>query len=158
MLQACNVDAKHQVDWWRRNRDILVLPRFCFGPMLTHPLPAPLKEKQTVVEHMFGVVQSLSSWTPRKDLTCSFFQFDTLEDSLRVVQVDTLESVAYVLPTIKDGGDQMEESLDGGKTFYVIPPRSSWSSIGWDSPLLNQAKRFLGIDLREDISEVGLPV
>ena len=118
----------------------------------------PFEREQTVVEHMFGVVQSLSSWTLRKDLTCSFFQFDTLEDSLRVVQVDTLESVVYVLPTVKDGGDQMEESLDGGKTFYVIPPRSSWSSIGWDSPLLNQAKRFLGIDLPEDISEVGLPV
>ena len=58
----------------------------------------PFDRQQTSVDRMFGVVQSLSSWTPRHDRTCPFFQFDTLEDELRVVQVDTVESVAYVLP------------------------------------------------------------
>ena len=111
---------------------------------------SPFDREQTSVDRMFGVVQSLSSWTPRQDRTCGFFQFDTLEEDLRVVQVDTIESVAYVLPTVNDGADQMEEALDGGKAFYVIPPRASWSDIGWDSPLLSRVKKFLDLDLQEE--------
>ena len=113
---------------------------------------SPFEPHTTSVEHMLGVVQSLSSWNPRSDSTCDFFQFDTLEDHLRIVPVTTLESVAFVLPTVQDGTETMADSLDGGNAFYVIPPRASWGDIGWDNPMLNRVKRFLNIDLGENDS------
>lgn len=49
---------------------------------------------------------------------------------VRVVPSDMIESVAYVLPTVKEPTDEFPTSAESAKYFVVVPPRSKWPEIG----------------------------
>ena len=87
------------------------------------------------VKEIFTLVQSLKNFiTPRySDLTC--WHSDELYTSSKVVSFSrSISGPTFVLPSIYRNNQysQIEENILSNEHYIVIPPRESWSDIGWD--------------------------
>jgi hypothetical protein len=81
----------------------------------------------------YAAVQGLSSMTPRKDRTLSFGTIDRLESTVRPVAASDIRSVAYVLPTVKNGTQTFPTRDQDENWFIVLPPRHDWKNMLWPS-------------------------
>jgi hypothetical protein len=109
---------------------------------------AHMKTQDSIEETLgatYAVCQALSG-NKRNHHLLSVVQVDEIEADVRCIPVDTLKEVAYVLPACVQlderfrnedhGVNEEEHLLFGGhpldhKLFAIIPPRSTWGTLGW---------------------------
>lgn len=109
---------------------------------------ANMKRRESINETpgaQYAVCQSLSG-NKRDHHLLSVVQVDEIEADVRCIPVDTLKEVAYVLPACVQLDERFrneeqcvkeeELMLFGGhpldhKLFAIIPPRSTWGTLGW---------------------------
>jgi hypothetical protein len=77
---------------------------------------------------VFCVIQEFSNNEKTKKTSYQFLPFlqkDRLTKNLRVVEAETLESI-FVLPCL------FPANVDDCVDYIILPPQSTWDSIGWD--------------------------
>ena len=75
-------------------------------------------------------INSLVGSTPKPDNLLPFFNGDRIERVVRVIPMDNIFSVAYVLPTVQNVGDPFPDNAEAADYFVVVPERSKWMEIG----------------------------
>ena len=60
-----------------------------------------------------------------------------LDANTDVVSFDMVEETAYVMPINKVRTDDFPLKEEDIKAYFVVPPKSTWKDIGWNSPLLD---------------------
>ena len=97
---------------------------------------------QTASLHIFGLTQSLTSWKTPSFSFLPCFGCENLHDEAKVVNFTTsIKSTAFVLPENNETtAQELEENVEGNRTYVVIPPLNEWHRIGWDRDLDDEIK------------------
>ena len=94
-----------------------------------------LNDKNPDVKEIFTLVQSLKNFiTPRySDLTC-WHSYELYTSSKVVSFSRSISGPTFVLPSIYHNNQysQIEGNILSNEHYIVIPPRESWSDMGWD--------------------------
>ena len=77
-----------------------------------------------------AVIRSLSQFTPPPDPLLFFAKGDTWDDDgLTVIESTAIAQTAFVLPCIKNPGDEFPFSHEKANYFLVFPPHHEWIDI-----------------------------
>jgi hypothetical protein len=87
-------------------------------------------EDDSIPPKIVAVIHSLSEYHPPNDPILFFAKGDVLEESgIDVVEAVSIQETAFVLPCVKEPGDDFPTTLQTANYFLVFPPRSEWTSI-----------------------------
>jgi hypothetical protein len=87
-------------------------------------------EDDSIPPKIVAVIHSLSEYHPPNDPILFFAKGDVLEEAgIDVVEAVSIQETAFVLPCVKEPGDDFPTTLQTANYFLVFPPRSEWTSI-----------------------------
>lgn len=77
-----------------------------------------------------AVIHSLQHYEPAPDSLLYFAKGDTLDDNgLVVIEATSIAETAFVLPCVKNQGEEFPLSYEAATYFLVFPPRHKWIDI-----------------------------
>ena len=87
-------------------------------------------ENDSIPPKIVAVIHSLIDFHTPQDSLLFFAKGDSLDEGgPDIVDATAIEETAFVLPCVKDQGDDFPTSHDTANYFIVFPPRSEWKNI-----------------------------